>query len=465
MNLCHQVKNGAPNNLFTKLGTIRRKCPSLFSSSKKTFQIQSRGNFSTIVFCNASCLLKKSQYLNHLHNRTICFSPSLHNHYKTLGVPVEASPKDIKQAFYDLSKKCHPDLHQNNKEKEKEFKTISVAYEVLSDVEQRTVYDIEMRFGVGNTQRPPGYGHGFSSHPAAASRKSRYAQTTTGTQQNTWRTKRGKVWKEPDDSNEEWIRDQHGRMKQRMEREEKQFYKEWEETGKIHGKFSNERKSHQSQAEKDFEAKVKSDSRSSSDKSNNIIARWWVVVPFLMAVGASYIYQQLPNLDNTSKTRDAEMMQEVLRQIEEQKSKKEEDQLKMENEEQMEREQRVAENKRRKAEKKEKERMKKKKQRMEEEKEETTNGLKPVMEAETANPGASVSENDDQVLTGDNVISTELSTASDSENDDPVLNEDKVNSTELKKQEAQHVLVKSGVRTQMVFVDGSLQILEAPLNS
>jgi curved DNA-binding protein len=63
------------------------------------------------------------------------------DYYKTLGVPLDADEKAIRQAFRKLARKVHPDVNPGNKEAEEQFKTINEAYQVLSDAKQRKKYD------------------------------------------------------------------------------------------------------------------------------------------------------------------------------------------------------------------------------------------------------------------------------------------------------------------------------------
>jgi curved DNA-binding protein CbpA len=51
---------------------------------------------------------------------------------RILGVDPDIREKDLTKAWRKLARSCHPDLHPNNPEKEKEFKQLSFAYETLS---------------------------------------------------------------------------------------------------------------------------------------------------------------------------------------------------------------------------------------------------------------------------------------------------------------------------------------------
>jgi curved DNA-binding protein len=63
------------------------------------------------------------------------------DYYKILGVPKNASEKDIKKAYRKLARQYHPDLNPDSKEAEKKFKEINEANEVLSHPENRKKYD------------------------------------------------------------------------------------------------------------------------------------------------------------------------------------------------------------------------------------------------------------------------------------------------------------------------------------
>lgn len=64
------------------------------------------------------------------------------SYYEDLGIQSTASSKEIKEAFYKLSKECHPDkVGSENIEALQQFQAISEAYAVLSDPKLRRKYD------------------------------------------------------------------------------------------------------------------------------------------------------------------------------------------------------------------------------------------------------------------------------------------------------------------------------------
>jgi molecular chaperone DnaJ len=63
------------------------------------------------------------------------------DYYEVLGVAREASADDVKKAFRKLAMQYHPDRNHGDAEAAEKFKEASEAYEVLTDVEKRSVYD------------------------------------------------------------------------------------------------------------------------------------------------------------------------------------------------------------------------------------------------------------------------------------------------------------------------------------
>ena len=70
----------------------------------------------------------------------IDFDPSK-DYYKVLGVSEKATADEIKKAYRKLAKANHPDSTGGDKSKERRFKEISSAYEVLGDDKKRKQYD------------------------------------------------------------------------------------------------------------------------------------------------------------------------------------------------------------------------------------------------------------------------------------------------------------------------------------
>lgn len=64
------------------------------------------------------------------------------NYYEVLQVPKNSSDVDIKKAYRKLAMKWHPDKNPDNKEEAaRKFQEIGEAYDVLSDLEKRAIYD------------------------------------------------------------------------------------------------------------------------------------------------------------------------------------------------------------------------------------------------------------------------------------------------------------------------------------
>jgi DnaJ-class molecular chaperone len=84
------------------------------------------------------------------------------DYYEVLGVERGASETEVKRAFRSLARELHPDVNAHDPDAEEKFKAAAEAYEVLSDPEQRQVYDRFGHEGLRSGGFPPG-GPGFSS--------------------------------------------------------------------------------------------------------------------------------------------------------------------------------------------------------------------------------------------------------------------------------------------------------------
>ena len=62
-------------------------------------------------------------------------------YYDVLDLDRDASPEEIKAAYYELARQHHPDVTSNDPEKAQQFAVISQAYRLLSDPQRRHQYD------------------------------------------------------------------------------------------------------------------------------------------------------------------------------------------------------------------------------------------------------------------------------------------------------------------------------------
>lgn len=74
------------------------------------------------------------------------------NYYQALGVSMDADMGTIKSRYRKLARMSHPDMNPGDKDKEKKFKEVSEAYEVLKDPAKRADYDLSLA--------PPGFNYG-----------------------------------------------------------------------------------------------------------------------------------------------------------------------------------------------------------------------------------------------------------------------------------------------------------------
>ena len=67
--------------------------------------------------------------------------PVQQNLYAMLGLTPAAQGEDIRSAYRNLVKKLHPDLNPNDQDAQERFNSVTIAYRILSDPEQRGRYD------------------------------------------------------------------------------------------------------------------------------------------------------------------------------------------------------------------------------------------------------------------------------------------------------------------------------------
>jgi molecular chaperone DnaJ len=83
------------------------------------------------------------------------------DYYKVLGVPENASQKEITKAYRKLAREHHPDANAGDRAAEERFKEVSAAYDVLGDDAKRKEYDELRRLGpIGGFGAGPGPGPG-----------------------------------------------------------------------------------------------------------------------------------------------------------------------------------------------------------------------------------------------------------------------------------------------------------------
>ncbi|NBO80910.1 MAG: molecular chaperone DnaJ, partial [Actinobacteria bacterium] len=78
------------------------------------------------------------------------------DYYAVLGVPQNASAKDITKAYRKLARQYHPDANPNNAAAEERFKEVSAAYDVIGNEDKRREYDEVRRLGPGAFGGPGG---------------------------------------------------------------------------------------------------------------------------------------------------------------------------------------------------------------------------------------------------------------------------------------------------------------------
>ncbi len=78
--------------------------------------------------------------------------------YQVLGVKPDASADEIRKAYRKLAKELHPDLNPGKPEAEARFKSVSAAYDLLSDADKRARYD-RGEIDESGAERPPRYSY------------------------------------------------------------------------------------------------------------------------------------------------------------------------------------------------------------------------------------------------------------------------------------------------------------------
>ncbi len=63
------------------------------------------------------------------------------DYYRVLGIPRDATDKDVKAAYRKLARQLHPDVNPGDKAASERFKRVNEAHDVLSDTKKRKDYD------------------------------------------------------------------------------------------------------------------------------------------------------------------------------------------------------------------------------------------------------------------------------------------------------------------------------------
>ncbi len=69
------------------------------------------------------------------------------NYYRALDVAANASQEKLKKSYLKLARQYHPDKNPGDKEAAEKFTQFAEAYRVLSNVDSRYVYDVELKIG------------------------------------------------------------------------------------------------------------------------------------------------------------------------------------------------------------------------------------------------------------------------------------------------------------------------------
>lgn len=67
------------------------------------------------------------------------------NHYLLLGIPPDASQRQIKVVYRNLAKRFHPDRNKGSEAAAELFRQVNDAYRVISDPKRRARYDQQLK--------------------------------------------------------------------------------------------------------------------------------------------------------------------------------------------------------------------------------------------------------------------------------------------------------------------------------
>lgn len=107
-------------------------------STRSLFTLSSS---STGVLNYKSKIESTSTSRNIRNQQARLFSSTTEDFYKVLGVSKNANKGEIKKAYFKLAKKYHPDTNRGDANASDQFKRATAAYEVLSDVKKKEMYD------------------------------------------------------------------------------------------------------------------------------------------------------------------------------------------------------------------------------------------------------------------------------------------------------------------------------------
>eukprot|EP00090_Calanus_glacialis_P021586 TRINITY_DN33292_c0_g1_i1.p1 TRINITY_DN33292_c0_g1~~TRINITY_DN33292_c0_g1_i1.p1 ORF type:complete len:216 (+),score=59.71 TRINITY_DN33292_c0_g1_i1:265-912(+) len=139
-----------------------------------------------LPWCLRTPLSRASFLVQHraLHLSSIHLGQNLKTYYEDLEVHPQSSSKEIKNAFYKLSKEFHPDRNVDNESALKKFQNISEAYDTLSNPDKRTKYDKGVLGRSSSVAEREAATHKFEGENFYASRSNRFNRGDTAPSKN-----------------------------------------------------------------------------------------------------------------------------------------------------------------------------------------------------------------------------------------------------------------------------------------